>query len=123
MKIVITATIATVVLAVLVLMIGCFTCGKTSAQSAYAISDYQSGFQHGISDAKCVHQPGCDYYITQPGKGFQFHTRDFIHGFVNGYCSITWPPESTATDAGFDADEASFSCREGPSSANWVSNN
>ena len=38
-----------------------------------------------------LHQDGCHYYITQPGKGFQFHTRDFLNGFANGYCSITMP--------------------------------
>jgi hypothetical protein len=27
-----------------------------SAPNVFAISDYQSGFEHGVSDAKCVHQ-------------------------------------------------------------------
>jgi len=89
--------------------------------SVYAETAYQSGFKHGVADGKCAQTAGCsDYYITQPGTGFAFHTRDFIAGFVDGYCSVVWPPiMKAASDAGLDADEASFSCREGPSSAKW----
>ncbi|HEY1247702.1 MAG TPA: hypothetical protein VGE97_01820 [Nitrososphaera sp.] len=41
-------------------------------QPAFAISPYQSGFQHGVSDGKdsCLHPDGCDWYILKPGKGF-----------------------------------------------------
>jgi hypothetical protein len=72
MKIVISAV------AIVVLMIG--------APSAYAISDYQLGFKHGVSDGKIKSQincPGlepCPYYILEPGKGFQFHTLEFVKG-------------------------------------------
>lgn len=91
------------------------------AQSVYAEAAFQSGYKHGVADGKCAQTAACsDYYITQSGKGFAFHTQDFITGFVNGYCSIVWPPMSkAASDVGFDADEASFSCKEGPSSARW----
>jgi hypothetical protein len=80
----------------------------TLTPSAFAISVYQSGFNHGVSDAKCA-SVGCREYIIQPGKGFGFHIRDFINGYVNGYCSIAMPPTSKAVDAGLDADEAKVS--------------
>ena len=63
---------------------------------------------------RCTHPDGCHWYILQPGKGFQFHTWDFIRGYVTGWCSVN-PPGS-----GSDADEAEFDCAEGPSSAGWM---
>jgi hypothetical protein len=40
--------------------------------SIFAISDYQYGFNHGVSDARDSRQlpDGCHWYILQPGKGF-----------------------------------------------------
>jgi hypothetical protein len=42
------------------------------APSAFAISDYQSGFNHGVSDARDSrqHPDGCHWYVLQPGNGF-----------------------------------------------------
>src|SRR5262245_6316172 len=62
-------------------------------QSVFAISPYQSGFQHGVSDGKdsCTHQDtanGCHWYILEPGTGFKYHTSDFIRGYVTGFCSV-----------------------------------
>jgi len=96
---------------VVVLMIG--------AQSAYAISAYQSGFQHGVSDGKInprVDCPGlehCHWYILEPGKSFAFHTPDFNRGYVAGYCSISGP------HTGFDAEQAFWDCDKGLDSWNY----
>lgn len=72
-------------------------------------SGYQSGYDHGVSDANSQGH----WYITQPGKGFQFHTSEFVHGYVDGFCSIR-PGMSS------DADEAMWDCSRGFSSAAWV---
>jgi hypothetical protein len=49
-----------------------------------AKSAYQSGYEHGIHDAK----NSGNWYILQPGKGFEFHSKEFVRGYVTGYCSI-----------------------------------
>jgi hypothetical protein len=74
----------------------------TTATLALAASPYQSGFKHGVSDAKLANTS--DWYILQPGKGFGFHTPEFNNGYVNGWCSIM------GSGAGSDADEATFTC-------------
>jgi len=75
------------------------------APSAFALTAYQSGFEHGVSDARSA-----DWYILQPGKGFQFHTWEFVKGCVTGFCSVN-PGTSS------DADQATWDCARGPSSA------
>ena len=74
--------------------------------SAFALTAYQSGFQHGVSDGKdsCLHPDGCHWYILQPGKGFADHSKEFIRGYINGWC-LSSPP-----GGGADADQASFEC-------------
>ena len=68
--------------AVVVLMIG----------APNAISDYQSGFQFGVSDGmgSCIppHKCGADEYITHLGNGFQFHSWAFVRGYVIEWCSV-----------------------------------
>jgi hypothetical protein len=49
---------------------------------AFALTAYQSGFEHGISDGKMA---GVNWYILQPGKDFAFHTWEFVQGYVNGF--------------------------------------
>lgn len=88
-------------------------------QSAFAISPYQSGFQHGVSDGKdsCTHQDtpnGCHWYILEPGNGFKYHTSDFIRGYVTGFCSFN-------TNRSMDHIQAIFDCQKGPGSASWLS--
>ena len=75
------------------------------APVAYALSPYDSGFSHGVHDGKdsCLH-PGCDWYIVHPGKGFAFHTKQFIEGYVDGFCSVS------RSGQGSDADQATFIC-------------
>lgn len=77
-------------------------------------SGYQSGYNHGVSDANTDNPR--DWYILQPGKGFEFHTHDFISGYVDGYCSVAGPHMSS------DSDKAFWDCARGPSSAGWVGN-
>ena len=89
------------------------------AQSAFAYSpkaDYLQGYIHGAMDGKdsCTHIDGCHWYVLEPGKGFEFQSKRFVEGYVKGFCS-----SSPGTSS--DADEATFSCPEGPSSASWVS--
>lgn len=41
-------------------------------------------------------------YITQPGKGFADHSKDFNRNYIKGFCA--------AGGGGSDADEATFDC-------------
>ncbi len=86
------------------------------APSVFALSEYQSGFEHGVIDwkDKCSGPNGCHWYILEPGHGFKFLSWEFIKGYVNGWCSIPANNQS-----GSDADEGSFDCIEGPNSASW----
>jgi len=87
------------------------------AQSAFAISDFESGFQHGGADGydKCQHPDGCHWYILQPGKSFKFHSREFVIGYVTGWCSVPGNENS-----GSDSVVASWDCRLGPTSGTYV---
>jgi hypothetical protein len=73
------------------------------AQQAYALSDYQSGYNHGVKDAKdsCLHPDGCHWYILEPGNGFGFHTQEFNDVYIAAMCK---------SDISSDADEATWSC-------------
>ena len=76
------------------------------APMAFALTPYQSGYDHGISDAKLAQKGlgGSDWYITQPGKGFAFHTQAFNKGYVDGFCLIA------GSGTGSDANQATFQC-------------
>ena len=89
-----------IAVAVIVLMIG--------APSVFASTEYQSGYKHGVIDGKdsCLHPDGCHWYILQPDKGFAFHTKEFIRGYIAGWC-LNSPPAG-----GSDADETRFQCNE-----------
>jgi len=87
-------------------------------QCAYAISGYDSGYNHGCNDAK-LSDPS-ERYINQPKKGPSFHSDTFMQGYQSGFntCSahqsdnIPSPnspsptPEPTTTIN--QGDEASF---------------
>lgn len=92
--------LATVALA---LIIGCGSVITSSTVEA-SKSPYRSGYDHGASDAKDDCSDGCDWYILEPGKGFAFHTQEFIDGYIDGFCDNSPPGR------GSDADEASFNC-------------
>ena len=109
--------IKTIVAAVinLVLLIGASVFLMETQQSVFAISSYESGFNHGVIDGKdsCSHPDGCHWYILGPGKGFTFHSWDFVRGYVTGFCKAS-PGTSS------DADQAGWDCDKGPDSASWV---
>ena len=85
--------------AILVLMIG-------ATQSAFTMSEFQSGYNHGVKDGQdnCLHPDGCHWYILGKDKGFAFHTKEFISGYIAGWCTSS-PP-----GGGSDADQARFEC-------------
>ena len=99
-----------IAVAVLVLMIG--------AQSAYAETAYQSGFKHGVADAKIdtTNSSIPLYYIHQPGKGFAFHTTEFVNGYIHGWCLTNHGGGIEANDDP-EPTHASFDCDRGLSSA------
>jgi hypothetical protein len=70
------------VVAIVVLMIGCFTSGKTSAQSAFALTQYQLGHKHGCNDADKL--PGTNY-INSIGHEASHHTAEFMNGYHQGF--------------------------------------
>jgi hypothetical protein len=88
------------------------------AQSAFAISAFESGFRHGVADGKIdTRNDSIDrYYIHQPGQGFADHTTAFVDGYIKGWCL-------THHGGGIDANDApeptiaSFDCDEGLNSA------
>jgi len=99
-----------VALAVILLLIG--------AQSVFAQlgaphsknpqAAYQSGYRWGIHDARVTCKPDCrNVYIFQPGKTFYFHTKEFIRGYMRGWCSTMGPDAG-----GMDENEASFNCKQ-----------
>lgn len=76
-----------------------------SVTNASALSPYQSGYSHGLSDAqRAAHGLGGNDFIIQPEKGFAFHTQEFNRGYVNGFCSIA------GSGAESDANQATFKC-------------
>jgi hypothetical protein len=107
-------------LAVVILLIG--------AQSAFAQlgaphsknpqAAYQSGYKWGVHDARVTCKPDCrNVYIFQPGKTFYFHTKEFIRGYMQGWCT------AAGTHAGgMEENEASFDCKttiKDPELADW----
>ena len=75
-------------------------------QQVYAANEgsaYRAGYAHGVSDAKV--SVNATLYITQPGKDFGSHTKQFNQGYIDGYCSIA------GSGAGMDSDQhATFEC-------------
>jgi hypothetical protein len=50
------------------------------------------------------------------GNGFINQTRQFIEGYINGWCS----DPKYAGGGGSDAEQADFNCDDGPNSARWA---
>jgi hypothetical protein len=59
----------------------------------HALTPYQSGYRHGVSDAKKAVQGRNDWYILQPGKWCDIHTGQFIQGYVEGFNSVPGIPK------------------------------
>lgn len=49
----------------------------------FAVSSYDSGFDHGCDDAKISDHD--ERYINQPGKGNEDHSTDFMNGYNDGF--------------------------------------
>ncbi len=70
-------------------------------QHTYAVSGYDSGYNHGCDDVK-VADPS-ERYINQPGKGANFHSDPFMQGYKSGFnsCSVqqsdSLPPSDTSS--------------------------
>lgn len=60
-----------------------------SSSQVYAASPYDSGYDHGCSDAG-ISDPSSQY-INEPGKGPSYHTSEFMDGYYAGVdtCSGT----------------------------------
>ena len=93
---------ASFLIAALTLVTGCSVITYDDAWASK--SPYRSGYDHGASDARDDCSDGCDWYILEPGKGFKFHTQEFIAGYIDGFCDDSPPGR------GSDADEAKFNC-------------
>jgi nitrate reductase cytochrome c-type subunit len=64
-----------------------------------------SAMERGAADATCGQDNDCDHlYITQPGKGFGDHSKEFNHNYIKGRCAAAHNKFSS------DADEATFDC-------------
>ena len=82
------------------------------------LGDFISGWNHAVIDSKdsCMHPDShCHWYILLPGKGFANQTKEFVGGYITGWCSV-----HGNQNGGGDADQASWDCREGPQSASRV---
>lgn len=83
--------------------------------SKHPISDMLSGYDHWVADAKDPCKPDCrNVYIWHSPNGFINQTKEFIDGYVLGFCSIS------DANTSMDEPEADFDCNEGPSSAGWM---
>ncbi|MGC2575577.1 MAG: hypothetical protein WA364_29070 [Candidatus Nitrosopolaris sp.] len=53
-------------------------------------SPYDSGYKHGVSDAKMekMNSTSRSLYIVQPGNNLPNHTQNFTWGYIAGYCSL-----------------------------------
>jgi hypothetical protein len=108
------AVIATVI-SILLLMGAPFAFAQSGGLlSKHSQADYQSGLKHGVIDGKdnCIDR--CHWYVLELGHGFAPQSKEFSMGYVRGFCSVS--PKSSS-----DADQASWDCAKGPTSASWVS--
>jgi hypothetical protein len=73
-----------------------------TAIPVYAISPYDDGYKHGVSDAKKIIQGSKDLYILQPGSGgwTDHPTGEFIQGYVDALNSTAGMPKDWK--AGYD---------------------
>jgi hypothetical protein len=72
---------------------------------------YETGLSVGKSDAR--QQDTTKWQILQYEMGFQFMPKEFIKGYVIGFCSVA--PHTSSDDY-----RASWDCDKGPDSASWV---
>jgi hypothetical protein len=97
---------------VLILMIGapCAFAQLGAPHSKNPQAAYQSGFKYGVHNVKDPCKPDCR-------KTFYFHTKEFIQGYMKGFCSAGGPDVG-----GMDENEVSFDCVKtikDPELADW----
>jgi hypothetical protein len=63
-----------------------------SSTHVYAASPYNSGYDHGCSDAG-ISDPS-EQYINEPGKGPSDHTHEFMGGYYAGFGSCSFSEQS-----------------------------
>jgi hypothetical protein len=66
--------------------------GQTAATKSSA---YDSGYNHGCSDAR-----NGDQYINTPGKGASFHTAEFMRGYDSGHNACAGSSSGGNSDGG-----------------------
>jgi hypothetical protein len=78
---------------------------ETERISANQSSPYDSGYKHGVSDAKMekMNPTSHSLYIVQPGNNLPNHTQNFTWGYIAGYCSL-----QSCADKNSTLDPASF---------------
>jgi hypothetical protein len=59
------------------------TASQMQLATGSGTSPYQSGYNHGCSDAR-ISDPS-DRYINEPGKGPSYHTPAFMNGYYAGF--------------------------------------
>ena len=89
MKIIIAAVIS------VALLIGAPVFLMEKQQAAFAISDYQSGYNHGCND---VNKPVSQRYINAIGKGESQHTAEFMNGYHQGFKACAGPDDQDTSD-------------------------
>jgi hypothetical protein len=91
------------------------TASQTQLATA-STSPYQSGYNHGCSDAR-ISDPS-DQYINEPGKGPSFHTPAFMNGYYAGFNACSGGGGSGGNSGGSTfADGNSAGKRQGESDA------
>jgi hypothetical protein len=65
------------------LVLTAVTASQMQFATGSSTSPYQSGYNHGCSDAR-ISDPS-DRYINEPGKGPSFHTNEFMSGYNAGF--------------------------------------
>jgi hypothetical protein len=104
----------TIGIIIMVLVMGAPNAYAQSIHSGHPLTDFKSGYAHGIADASDPCKDPCLAYVWKSPNGFINQTTDFINGYVTGFCKILGP------DSGMDEPEADFDCNKGPSSAGWM---
>jgi hypothetical protein len=82
-------------------------------QYTYAISGYDSGYNHGCDDAK-VADPS-QRYINQPDKGPNFHSDPFMQEYKSGFnsCSVQQSDSFSHSDTSSQIPSLPIMCDQG----------
>ncbi len=80
-----------------------------SIMPIHALSPYDSGYEHGCSDADIA--DSYDQYINQPGQGSSYHSYEFMQGYNAGYADCSGTDDwfysgHSSTHSGNDASQS-----------------